>query len=78
MSESVRITMTKLNKKIVMTVLPDGEIRIETIGFSGKACMEESRWLKDALGKEVSKQLTPAYFAVAGKETVKKMLPLCG
>jgi hypothetical protein len=75
---NIRLEMTKGNKKIIMNVSEDGEIKIETQGYSGKSCMEESKFLKQALGEEVAVQLTPAYFAVEGKKTVKKMLPLCG
>jgi hypothetical protein len=65
-------------KTIVIDISDDGEVKIETTGFTGKACLGESQFLKDLLGKETSRQLTPAYFAVEGRATVKKHLPLCG
>jgi hypothetical protein len=65
-------------KTIVVDIDETGEVKIETTGFAGKACIEETKFLKDLLGKETSRQLTPAYFAVEGKATVKKHLPLCG
>ena len=34
-------------KEIVIDIPEDGEIRIETKGFTGKACIEESQFLKD-------------------------------
>jgi hypothetical protein len=64
-------------KEIIIDVSDDGEVRIETRGFKGKSCLEESEFLKDLLGKETSRQLTPAYYQEE-KETVKKYLPLCG
>jgi hypothetical protein len=64
-------------KEIIMDVSEDGEIRIETKGFSGKSCMAESQFLKDVLGKETESQLTPAYFQKASI-VIKKYLPLCG
>ena len=64
-------------KEIIIDVSDDGEIRIETRGFKGKSCLEESEFLKDLLGKETSRQLTPAYYQEE-KQTVKKYLPLCG
>jgi hypothetical protein len=64
-------------KEILIDVSDDGEVRIETRGFKGKSCLEESEFLKDLLGKETSRQLTPAYYQEE-KETVKKYLPLCG
>jgi Protein of unknown function (DUF2997) len=62
-------------KEIIIDISDDGEIHIETKGFRGKACIEESQFLKDLLGKETFKQLTPAYY---GKNQVKKYLQLCG
>jgi hypothetical protein len=64
-------------KEIIIDVSDDGEVRIETRGFKGKSCVAESEFLKDLLGKETSRQLTPAYYQEE-KETVKKYLPLCG
>jgi hypothetical protein len=64
-------------KQIVIDISNDGEIKLETTGFHGQACIEESKFLKDLLGQELSSQLTPAYFTTV-KQTVKKHLPLCG
>jgi hypothetical protein len=64
-------------KQIVIDVMDDGEIRIETKGYEGKACLEDSKFLKDLLGREISVQLCPAYYR-KGKETIKKHIPLCG
>ena len=64
-------------KEILIDVSDDGEVRIETKGFKGKSCLAESEFLKEVLGKETSRQLTPAYYQEE-KETVKKYLPLCG
>jgi hypothetical protein len=65
-------------KQIIVDVLDSGEIRIETSGFSGKSCIEESKFLKLLLGKELERQLVPAYYTIENKKTVKKHLPLCG
>lgn len=64
-------------KEIVIDISSDGEIRIETKGFKGKACLEESQFLKNLLGKETYKQLTLAYYNT-NKKKVKKYLQLCG
>jgi hypothetical protein len=63
-------------KEIVIDISNDGEISIETKGFKGKVCIEESQFLKNLLGKETYKQLTPAYYN--NKKQVKKYLQLCG
>lgn len=64
-------------KRITVDISEDAEIKIETKGFTGKACLEESQFLKDVLGNELKRTLTPAYYT-EGKETVKKHLNLCG
>jgi hypothetical protein len=64
-------------KEIIIDVSHDGEVQIETRGFKGKSCLAESEFLKEVLGKETSRQLTPAYYQEE-KQTVKKYLPLCG
>ena len=64
-------------KEIVIDIAEDGEISLETKGFVGKACVEESQFLKNLLGKETYKQLTPAYYNT-NKKKVKKYLQLCG
>jgi len=64
-------------KEIIIDISDDGEVRIETRGFKGKSCLAESEFLKELLGKETSRQLTPAYYQEE-KQTVKKYLPLCG
>ncbi len=64
-------------KEIIVDISSDGEIKIETKGFKGKSCIDETQFLKDLLGKETSQSLTPAYYEDQ-KTTVKKFLPLCG
>lgn len=64
-------------KQIIIDVSDDGEIRLETKGFTGKACIEESEFIKELLGKEKSRQLTPVYYQKV-KQTIKKYLHLCG
>ena len=64
-------------KEIIVEVKNDGEIKIETRGFKGKGCVTESEFLKKLLGRETSRNLTPAYFQENQTHT-KKYLPLCG
>lgn len=67
-------------KQIVVEVNEEtGEIKLETLGFKGKGCITESQWVKDLLGKEMSRNLTPAYYMKdTDKEVKKRFLPLCG
>ena len=64
-------------REIIIDITTDGGIKIETRGFSGKSCIVESQFIKDLLGKETEKQLTPAYYK-ENNEKIKKYLPLCG
>ena len=64
-------------KQIIIDVMDDGEIKIETKGFQGKSCLEETQFLKDLLGEEKARQLVPAYYT-RNKKEVRKYLPLCG
>ncbi len=65
-------------KQIIIDVLDSGEIKIETKGFKGKSCIEESQFLKDLLGEEKARQLVPAYYQTKNKTVIRKHLPLCG
>jgi hypothetical protein len=64
-------------KEIILDISDDGEVRIETRGFKGKACLLESKFLKNLLGKQTFQQLIPAYY-VNQKQETKKYLNLCG
>jgi len=64
-------------KEIVVDISNDGEVCIETKGFKGAACLEETEFLKEILGKETLRQLTPAYYN-NGRLIKKKYLNLCG
>ena len=64
-------------KQIIVEITEDGEVRLETKGFVGKACLQEAQFLKDLIGEEIQRQLVPSYFQ-QGKTVIKKHLPLCG
>lgn len=64
-------------KEIIIDISDTGEIKIETRGYTGKSCIEESQFVKDLLGDEISRQLTPAVYQQNNKQ-VKMYLPLCG
>lgn len=66
-----------MKKEITIDVFPDGEVRIETKGFQGRNCVEEAQFLKDILGTETVRKLTPAYY-YQPKVKTKKYLTLCG
>ena len=64
-------------QEIIIDISNDGEIRIETRGFVGKSCVNEAHFIKDVLGSETARQLTPAYWQKS-QVKIKKYLPLCG
>ena len=64
-------------KEIIIDIADDGEITIESRGFKGKACLQETQFVKDLLGHELASQLTPAYYET-NKKSIKKYLKLCG
>jgi len=64
-------------KEIILDITKEGEIKIETRGFKGKTCVTESQFLKDLLGTETERSLTPTYWEKEEAQ-IKKYLPLCG
>lgn len=67
-----------MDKEIIMLVDQNGEIKIETVGFKGASCIKEAAFLEDVLGKELHKDLTPAYFETDPNQSRKKYLNICG
>ena len=64
-------------KEMIITILPDGEIKVETKGFKGNACVQETKALKAMLGQETSRELKATYYERNGV-AVNRHLPLCG
>jgi hypothetical protein len=48
-------------KTIEVVVSPQGEVRVETKGFSGPSCREASRFIEQALGQRTGEQLTAEF-----------------
>lgn len=69
-----------MSKQIIIEIdEKTGEIKLETLGFKGKSCLTESQWVKDLIGKEVARNLTPAFYMKEQDKVIKKKyLPLCG
>jgi hypothetical protein len=66
-----------MQKTIIIDIDETGEVRLETRGYSGPECVEDSQFIKDVLGTETSQQLCARYYEKQG-QTVKKFEPLCG
>ena len=50
-------------KRIEITVSPEGAVSIKTSGFQGGSCKDATRDLEKALGVAGQEQLTQEYFA---------------
>lgn len=66
-----------MKKRIIIDISDTGEVQLETHGYKGPQCVEDSQFIKDVLGEEVSVQLVPVYYQENG-QGVKRHLPICG
>ena len=58
-----------MKKTIEMTFLPDGEVKVQTKGFTGKSCLTATKFLEDTLGKKGETKLTPEYYTAGIQNT---------
>jgi hypothetical protein len=61
-------------KELEITIGPDGTVSVQVKCVKGASCVEESKFLEDALGNTVeSRELTSEYYEqpVAGTTTTK-------
>lgn len=61
-----------MNQIIEITVATDGQTRVETRGFSGAGCREDSRFIETALGKRTKEQLTAEFHQPAGQQQTNR------
>ncbi len=54
-----------VKQELLITIEPDGSLRIKTQGFKGAACEEEIKPLEKALGKVTERQRTSEYYQKA-------------
>jgi hypothetical protein len=54
--------MSTNEKRIEITVSPEGATSIKTAGFTGSSCKDATRELERALGVSGREQLLPEYF----------------
>jgi len=48
-------------KRINIDISPDGTLSIDAVGFSGPDCEQATRFLEEALGTTVSRNLKPEH-----------------
>ena len=46
---------------IEIIISPDGQTKLETKGFAGTSCRDASRFIEQALGRQVGEQLTAEF-----------------
>jgi hypothetical protein len=54
--------MSTNEKRIEITVSPEGSVSIKTAGFTGSSCRDATRDLERALGVAGTEHLLPEYF----------------
>lgn len=47
---------------IEIVISPQGDIKLETRGFTGPGCQEASRYLEQTLGMKASERLTSGFY----------------
>ena len=57
-----------MSKVIEIIIAPNGQTRVETKGFVGSECREASRFVEQALGKQINEQLTTEFYAETSAE----------
>ena len=53
-----------MNKRIEITVDTKGNSQVETKGFTGRECVEASKFIEQALGNQTETRTTPEFFRV--------------
>lgn len=53
-------------KELEITISPSGEVQVQVKCIPGQSCVEETKFLEDALGNEIkSRELTSDYYKPA-------------
>ena len=50
-----------MNKTIEVIVAPDGQLKIDAVGFQGADCEKATTFLEEALGQVAGRQRKPEY-----------------
>lgn len=54
-------------KQIIVTVGKDATVKVETKGFSGPSCLQETQALEAAIGGVSRTEQTPEFYEPAGE-----------
>lgn len=61
-----------MSRVIEIIVSPQGQTRLQTMGFTGSTCREASRFLELALGHGSGEQLTAEFFQPSAEHTTQQ------
>jgi Protein of unknown function (DUF2997) len=50
-------------KSVIVEINPEGEIKIETVGYKGNACTQATVAMEKALGSVTSRKHKPEFYA---------------
>jgi len=56
-------------KRIEIIVDTQGNSEVQTKGFSGASCVEASRFIEDALGKQTSQRTTGEFYTAKAQQS---------
>lgn len=59
-------------KQIILTIAPDGAIKLETKGYAGASCKAGSQFLEQSLGIKGKETLTADYYQTTTSPTVQQ------
>lgn len=57
-----------MNKQVIIQVSPDGEVKIDAVGFKGNACEKATAALIKAMGQVTKSAKKPEFFAQQTQE----------
>jgi hypothetical protein len=61
-------------ESIEITFDVNGEIKVQTKGFSGKSCVEGSKFVEEALGTKTGEKLTGEYYQTTQNQTLDRKI----
>ena len=54
--------------KIEIIVNPDGNVTVATNGFAGQSCRDASKFIEQALGRQIDEQFTAEFYQIQSVE----------
>ena len=57
---------------IEIIVSPEGNATVQTLGFSGPSCREASRFVEQALGRQIAERRTAEFYQQTAEEVHRR------